>query len=142
MRLRLTSSEVLLTIVTHYKQMSKEEEEMSTVSRRRFGGMLLAGAASAVPLLARSQSGGKLTLYMGPPDKTCTAIAQGFEKKTGIKPTFVRLSAGEAINRLRAERDNPQAGQWQLAFHQNDRGIPSTCSPMYERIMFVDTGAT
>jgi iron(III) transport system substrate-binding protein len=82
---------------------------MPTISRRRFGGMLLAGAASAVPSLARSQSGGKLTLYMGPPDKTCTAIAQGFEKKTGIKPTFVRLSAGEAINRLRAERDNPQA---------------------------------
>jgi iron(III) transport system substrate-binding protein len=82
---------------------------MSTVSRRRFGGMLLAGAASAVPLLARPQSGGNLTLYMGPPDKTCAAVAQGFEKKSGIKPTFVRLSAGEAINRLRAERDNPQA---------------------------------
>jgi iron(III) transport system substrate-binding protein len=36
-------------------------------------------------------------------------VAQGFEKKTGIKPTFLRLSAGEAINRIRAERNSPQA---------------------------------
>ena len=27
-------------------------------------------------------------------------------------------------------------------FAQNDLGIPSTCSPMYERIMFVEIGAT
>ena len=25
---------------------------------------------------------------------------------------------------------------------QNDRGMPSTCSPMYERIRFVEIGAT
>ena len=61
--------------------------------------MMLAGAASGVPLLGRAQSGNKLTLYMGPPEKTCAAIAQGFEKKTGVKSTFLRLSAGEAINR-------------------------------------------
>ena len=36
------------------------------------------------------------------------------------------------------ERDDAQFAQR----HQNDRGMPSTCSPMYERIMFVDTGAT
>jgi iron(III) transport system substrate-binding protein len=53
--------------------------------------------------------GGKLTLYMGPPDKTCQTMAQGFEKKSGIKTTFLRLSAGEAINRIRAERSAPQA---------------------------------
>jgi len=46
---------------------------------------------------------------MGPPEKTCAAIAQGFEKRSGIKPTFLRLSAGEAINRIRAERNSPQA---------------------------------
>jgi iron(III) transport system substrate-binding protein len=46
---------------------------------------------------------------MGPPEKTCAAVAQGFEKRTGIKTTFLRLSAGEAINRIRAERNAPQA---------------------------------
>jgi len=79
------------------------------MTRREFTKVMLAGAASALPLSARSQGGGKLTLYMGPPEKTCSAIAQGFEKKSGIKPTFLRLSAGEAINRIRAERNSPQA---------------------------------
>ncbi len=82
---------------------------MARMTRREFTKVMLAGAASALPLSARSQGGGKLTLYMGPPEKTCSAIAQGFEKKSGIKPTFLRLSAGEAINRIRAERNSPQA---------------------------------
>src|SRR5256885_6325601 len=82
---------------------------VSSISRRRFNGMLAAGAAFALPLAARAQAGGKVTLYMGPPDKTCAAIAQAFEKASGIKPTFLRLSAGEAINRIRAERSAPQA---------------------------------
>ena len=30
-------------------------------------------------------------------------------KRSGIKPTFLRLSAGEVINRIRAERNAPQA---------------------------------
>jgi iron(III) transport system substrate-binding protein len=70
---------------------------------------VLAGAASALSFPSRAQGSGKLTLYMGPPEKTCAAVAQGFEKKSGIKPTFLRLSAGEAINRIRAERNAPQA---------------------------------
>jgi iron(III) transport system substrate-binding protein len=82
---------------------------MSTISRRQFTAMMLGTAASALPLPGRSQGGGKLTLYMGPPEKTCAAVAQGFEKRSGIKPTFLRLSAGEAINRIRAERNAPQA---------------------------------
>jgi iron(III) transport system substrate-binding protein len=90
--------------------MFKEEAIVTRISRRQFSGMMLAGAATAaLPLRGRAQAGGKLTLYMGPPEKTCAAIAQGFEKKTGIKPTFLRLSAGEAINRIRAERAAPQA---------------------------------
>jgi iron(III) transport system substrate-binding protein len=79
------------------------------MTRREFTKVMLAGAASALPLSARSQGAGKLTLYMGPPEMTSSAIAQGFEKKSRIKPTFLRLSAGEAINRIRAERNSPQA---------------------------------
>src|SRR5436190_11065624 len=82
---------------------------MQGMTRRRFTQILLAGAASALPIAGRSQATGKVTLYMGPPENTCTGVAQGFEKRTGIKPTFLRLSAGEAINRIRAERNSPQA---------------------------------
>ena len=82
---------------------------MGSLSRRQFNSMLAAGAVLAGPLRAQAQGGGKLTLYMGPPEKTCQTIAQGFEKKSGVKTTFLRLSAGEAINRIRAERATPQA---------------------------------
>jgi iron(III) transport system substrate-binding protein len=72
--------------------------------------MVAAGAAAAaLPRAGFAQPGGKLTLYMGPPEKTCAAVAQGFEKASGIKPTFLRLSAGEAVNRVRAERNAPQS---------------------------------
>ena len=81
---------------------------MTTTTRRQFNRMMLAGAA-ALPLRGWAQGAKKLTLYMGPPEKTCATIAQGFEKKSGIKTTFLRLSAGEAINRIRAEKNSPQA---------------------------------
>ena len=71
--------------------------------------MTLAGVAATLPVAGRAQGAGKLTLYMGPPDKTSQALVQGFERKSGIKPTFLRLSAGEAINRIRAEKNSPQA---------------------------------
>ena len=80
-----------------------------SLSRRQFNGLLIGGAVAALPSGLRAQPAGKLTLYMGPPEKTCAAVAQGFEKRSGIKPTFLRLSAGEAINRIRAERGAPQA---------------------------------
>ncbi|MBI4198995.1 MAG: hypothetical protein HY535_00780, partial [Chloroflexi bacterium] len=82
---------------------------MAQVTRRQFTGMMLAGAGAAMLRVDRAAAAGKITLYLGPPEKTSSAIAQGFEKKTGVKTTHLRLSAGEAINRIRAERNNPQA---------------------------------
>jgi iron(III) transport system substrate-binding protein len=35
-----------------------------------------------------------------------------FEQETGIKVNFVRLSGGEAISRMEAEKENPQASIW------------------------------
>ncbi len=96
---------------------------------------MLAGAAAALPLGSQAQSAGKLTLYMGPPDKTSAAIAQGFEKKSGIKTTFLRLSAGEAINRIPAERNSPQAsvlygiGLASMLTLKADRLLPPYKSP-------------
>jgi iron(III) transport system substrate-binding protein len=80
-----------------------------SITRRLFTGGLLGSAATMLASGAFAQTGRKLTLYMGPPEDTCAAVAQGFEKKTGVKPTFLRLSAGEAVNRIRAERNSPQA---------------------------------
>lgn len=82
---------------------------MATLDRRRFNALLAGSALIAGPARVFAQGAGKVTLYMGPPEKTCQAVAQGFEKRTGVKTTFLRLSAGEAINRIRAERNAPQA---------------------------------
>lgn len=40
------------------------------------------------------------------------ALFDAFEAETGIKVEWVRLSGGEAIARLEAERSNPQASIW------------------------------
>lgn len=80
-----------------------------TLSRRNFNGSMLAAAVAGLPFSAGAQTGGKITMYLGPPEKTSAAIAQAFEKKSGAKSTFLRLSGGEAVNRVRAEKDNTQA---------------------------------
>src|SRR5256885_16086302 len=78
------------------------------LTRRQLTAGLFCGAATMLAPRGVAQSR-KLTLYMGPPEATCSALTEGFEKASRIKPTFLRLSAGEAINRIRAERNNPQA---------------------------------
>jgi iron(III) transport system substrate-binding protein len=40
------------------------------------------------------------------------ALFEQFEKETGIKVNFVRLSGGEAVARMEAEAANPQASIW------------------------------
>jgi len=80
-----------------------------SITRRLFTGGLLGSAATMLASGAFAQAGRKLTLYLGPPEATCSALTEAFEKKTGVKPTFLRLSAGEAVNRIRAERNSPQA---------------------------------
>jgi len=37
---------------------------------------------------------------------------EAFEKDTGIKMEWVRMSAGEVLTRLRAEANNPQVSLW------------------------------
>lgn len=77
------------------------------ISRRHFvGAGLSASLIWELPAMAQAR---KLTAYMGPPDPTCAALVKEFEKNSGITTTFLRLSAGEAINRIRAERARPQA---------------------------------
>ncbi len=82
---------------------------MAACTRRAFAGMMMAGLGAAMWPRRRAEAAGKITLYMGPPEKTSSGIGQAFERKTGIKTTHLRLSAGEAINRIRAERNTPQA---------------------------------
>ena len=82
---------------------------MARISRRRFTGLMLAGAASALPLSGRAQAWRQANALHGTTGKDVRRHRTGIREKSGIKPTFLRLSAGEAINRIRAERNSPQA---------------------------------
>ena len=49
-----------------------------------------------------------LNVYTIMPEKYATTVFEEFTKDTGIQVNFVRLSSGEALARLIAEKANPQ----------------------------------
>lgn len=56
----------------------------------------------------KPKAGGTLNVYTIMPEKYATKIFEVFTKETGIKVNFVRLSSGEALARIIAEKANPQ----------------------------------
>jgi iron(III) transport system substrate-binding protein len=54
----------------------------------------------------------ELTMYIGVVEQHALALAEAFEEETGIKVNFVRMSGGETLGRIRAEKENPQASVW------------------------------
>ena len=70
--------------------------------------MLLAafGAAHAGP------AGGRVVVLCSPNIEWCDLIKATFPKTTGIAFDYVRMSSGEALARLRAERANPVFDVW------------------------------
>lgn len=67
-----------------------------------------------VLLLALSVTGfaQQLVLYGSAEPRSVEVLAQGFEKATGVKVKWIRMSSGETLARLRAEKNNPQADVW------------------------------
>lgn len=54
----------------------------------------------------------KVTVYTTLFEPTARLMFEAFEADTGIKVEWVRLSGGEAVARMDAERKNPQASMW------------------------------
>lgn len=54
----------------------------------------------------------KLVLYGGMMEDHIKGAVAEFEAKTGVKVEWVRMSAGETLTRIRAEKDNPKASVW------------------------------
>nr|WP_307776080.1 ABC transporter substrate-binding protein [uncultured Cetobacterium sp.] len=52
------------------------------------------------------------TFYAGLQDDHAAMIAKKFEEKTGIKTDYVRMSSGEVLARLKAEKNNMTASVW------------------------------
>ena len=54
----------------------------------------------------------RVTVYTTLFEPTARLLFEAFEEDTGIRVDFVRLSGGEAVARMDAERRNPQASMW------------------------------
>lgn len=54
----------------------------------------------------------KLTMYWGALEDFMAADIAAFQKETGIKVEGVRMSSGEIIGRIKAEKNNPKASLW------------------------------
>lgn len=97
---------------------------------RRIGAMLLAGtmlagalagcggsssksssanSSSASSKTAEASGSKELSVYTALPEAEVEYYFEKFQEETGIKCNFVRLSAGEMLTRVAAEKDNPQA---------------------------------
>lgn len=55
---------------------------------------------------------GSVNAYTTLEEPLAAKLFEQFEKETGIKVNFVRLSGGETVARLEAEKANPQASIW------------------------------
>ena len=54
----------------------------------------------------------ELNVLCTPQEEWCQGMKQEFEKKYGITVNYVRMSSGEALARIQAEKDNPQFDIW------------------------------
>ncbi len=54
----------------------------------------------------------ELNVLATPQEEWCQGMKQEFENMTGITVNYVRMSSGESLARIRAEKDNPQFDIW------------------------------
>ena len=75
---------------------------------KRFPALIL----SLLILTAGAWAQNTLSAYTTLEEPIAKALFDQFEKETGIKVSFVRLSGGETVARMEAEASNPQASIW------------------------------
>jgi len=67
----------------------------------------LAILAAALVILPSLAAAAEVVLYSSNPSELIDLVSKGFEEKTGIKVSVVRLGTGEAMKRIAAEKDKP-----------------------------------
>lgn len=72
--------------------------------------IVIMGALAAAP--ARTQAQDTLTVLCTPQEDWCIAMTQAFQKETGIETSYVRMSSGESLARIRATQDDPEFSVW------------------------------
>lgn len=67
----------------------------------------LAILTAALVILPGLAAAAEVVLYSSNPSELIDLVGKGFEEKTGIKVSVVRLGTGEAMKRIAAEKDKP-----------------------------------
>ncbi len=89
-------------------------------------------AAGAKEAPSAETVGTTVNVYSIMPEKYATKIFSEFTKDTGISVNFVRLSSGEALARLIAEKNNPQVDAlWGGPADTYEAGIPEGVFEQY-----------
>jgi iron(III) transport system substrate-binding protein len=100
-----------------------------TLTSKRIAALMLASmvvaacsgnGASSAPSSGATQGAGatsgttptSLTVLCTPQEDWCQAMTKAFQDETGIPTSFVRLSSGEALAKLRATKSNPEFSVW------------------------------
>ncbi len=71
-----------------------------------------AAAATEAPAAPAGKASTELNLLCTPQEEWCQGMKQEFEAKYNVTVNYVRLSAGEAVARMQAEKANPQFDIW------------------------------
>jgi iron(III) transport system substrate-binding protein len=74
---------------------------------RNYLSKILAVVALSLFILTGSAPAAEVVLYSSNPSELLDLVTKGFEVRTGIKVTVVRLGTGEAMKRIAAEKDKP-----------------------------------
>jgi iron(III) transport system substrate-binding protein len=53
-----------------------------------------------------------LTVLCTPQEDWCIAMTQAFQEETGIETSYVRMSSGESLARIRATQEDPEFSVW------------------------------
>ena len=85
------------------------------MKRKTLSMVTLLIALSMVLGLAGCGGGGdstEINVLCTPQEEWCQGMKQEFEEQFGITVNYVRMSSGESLARIRAEKDNPQFDIW------------------------------
>src|SRR4030042_1212596 len=74
---------------------------------RKYFLKILAVLTLSLFLVPALSAAAEVVLYSSNPSERLDLVTKGFEAKTGIKASVVRLGTGEAMKRIAAEKDRP-----------------------------------
>ena len=74
--------------------------------------LTLAVLAGLTSFTAHAAAEGRLVVYCSAQNTMCEQETLAFEKKYGIKTSFIRGGTGSILAKIDAEKDNPQGDVW------------------------------